>query len=82
MTDFGTKLRALRLARGLTQAAVARLCDVTVITISNWEVGRSAPWPKNQAATLAIMEGARIARNASDAASRPRARLIDNVGEP
>jgi transcriptional regulator with XRE-family HTH domain len=40
---IGRRLRAIRLARGLTQEAVAALLDRSVETISNLERGQSLP---------------------------------------
>jgi len=51
-TKFATELRERRKARGLTQAQVASLCDVSTVTVWNWEKGRSAPWSKDQAKIL------------------------------
>jgi transcriptional regulator with XRE-family HTH domain len=51
-TKFATALRERRKASGLTQAQVASLCDVSTVTVWNWEKGRSAPWSKDQAKIL------------------------------
>jgi transcriptional regulator with XRE-family HTH domain len=72
--DFATDIRALRKARGLSQAAAAVLLGRTAVTIWNWEKGRSTPWSKDRAAIL-LKLGERHANVAR------RKRLIDNVGE-
>lgn len=39
MTEDKTPLRALRLKKGITQKDIAKLCDVSITTISTWERG-------------------------------------------
>ena len=43
---FPERLVQTRHALRLTQAELARALDVTPQTLSNWECGRTAPWPK------------------------------------
>lgn len=40
---FGKRIRRWRALRGLTQAQLARLCDVSVQTISQWELDDTCP---------------------------------------
>jgi transcriptional regulator with XRE-family HTH domain len=41
--DFMTMLRRYRLARGLDQAKLASVMNVSVAAVSSWETGRSIP---------------------------------------
>ena len=43
--DFPQLVKALRLARGLTQEALAREVGVTFATVNTWENGHRAPMP-------------------------------------
>ena len=38
-----SKLRALRQARNLTQAELAKLLDVDRTTVTQWEIGKNLP---------------------------------------
>jgi len=40
---FADRIRAARLAAGLTQPAAARLLGVSLATVCNWEKGRTEP---------------------------------------
>jgi|APIni6443716594_1056825.scaffolds.fasta_scaffold546832_3 transcriptional regulator with XRE-family HTH domain len=42
MDTMGDRIRALRRARGLTQAELAKLCGVTKSAVSQWEAGSTA----------------------------------------
>jgi transcriptional regulator with XRE-family HTH domain len=42
METMGDRIRRLRLARGLTQGELAKLCDVTTSAVSQWEIGSTA----------------------------------------
>lgn len=39
---MGDRIRHLRLARGLTQGELAKLCEVTTSAVSQWEIGSTA----------------------------------------
>lgn len=39
---MGDRIRHLRLARGLTQGELAKLCGVTTSAVSQWEIGSTA----------------------------------------
>lgn len=41
---FSERVRRLRQARNLTQAALAALCGLSPRAVSDWEIGRSRPW--------------------------------------
>jgi putative transcriptional regulator len=41
------RLRDLRLARGLTQADLARLLGVSAYTVARWEAGEMVPTARN-----------------------------------
>lgn len=41
--DFGTKLRAFRETKNLTQEVLAKQAGLSVDTIQNWEQGRTRP---------------------------------------
>lgn len=56
---FGEACRARRDALNLTQAELAARLDVTVQTVSNWECGRSVPWPHKQQTILMALQPAR-----------------------
>jgi transcriptional regulator with XRE-family HTH domain len=43
ITEFGEKLRAIRLRFGLTQPRMAEICGVKRQTISSWESGKTSP---------------------------------------
>ena len=43
-----SRVRDLRIARGLSQEAVARAIGVTAKTVSSWESSRRKPFPRNQ----------------------------------
>ena len=48
--------RAVRLAAGLTQAAVARACGVNRATVCRWEAGQRTPRGEHLRAFLAVLE--------------------------
>ena len=52
-TNFGARLKLARNHLALTQAELALELNVTIQTISNWEVGRCVPWSHTQAGVLA-----------------------------
>lgn len=52
---FGSNLKRLRIARGLSQAAVAALLDVSAPSISGWEKGRARPKPDRLAALASVL---------------------------
>lgn len=49
---FADRIRAHRLALGLTQDDFAARLGVSGQTVSNWECGRSVPWPRTQVRVL------------------------------
>jgi len=49
MTTFGTKLRKLREAKGLTQAEAAELVGIPTNTWASYEPGNSLPQPRQVA---------------------------------
>lgn len=52
---FSHTIRSIRLRLHLTQAELALRLELDKQTISNWECGRSTPWPKEQARVLAAL---------------------------
>lgn len=49
---FPHTIRTARRALRLTQADLAAQIGVDKQSVSNWECGRSSPWPKEQARVL------------------------------
>lgn len=45
---FSSWIKTRRRELGLTQADLAARLDVDKQSVSNWECGRSAPWPKEE----------------------------------
>ena len=43
MIDLADTLRKARERRGMSQREVARLCDVTMQSVSSWEIGQVVP---------------------------------------
>jgi transcriptional regulator with XRE-family HTH domain len=43
MPGFGSRLRTLREALGLSQSELATRCGLPIDTLQNWEQGRSEP---------------------------------------
>ena len=41
--DLATRIKAARLALGMTQQELAQTLDVSITTIQNWEQGRTVP---------------------------------------
>ena len=60
-SDFGDRLRACRLRRGLNMPALARILGVAKSSITNWETGVSAP---SQAMVPRLCEALGITPNA------------------
>jgi len=63
--SFAERVRAAREQLGFTQAEMGDAVGVGAQTVSNWECGRSLPWPKVQLRVLdkiAVMLGAKPAR--------------------
>lgn len=55
MTDFGTKLKAMREAAGLTQTALAELAGLTRDGVAHLEQGRRKPsWETVQSLARAL----------------------------
>ena len=53
---FGANLKRLRIAKGLSQAAVAAALDVSAPSISGWESGRARPKPDRMTALAALLD--------------------------
>jgi len=53
---IGTRIRAARERRGLTQAALAELVGVTRSAVAQWETGRSGQVGGNLAQIAAVLE--------------------------
>jgi transcriptional regulator with XRE-family HTH domain len=45
---FSEQVRSVRHAKGMTQQELATLLGTDKQTVSNWECGRTEPWPKDQ----------------------------------
>jgi transcriptional regulator with XRE-family HTH domain len=43
MAEFGTRLRSLREALGLSQSQLATRCGLSLDSLQNWEQGRTEP---------------------------------------
>ena len=74
MPDCGRRLRRLRRALGVKQAALADLAGVDQATVSRWESGSIRPEAARQQAVLDLLRGER----ADDGALR---RLVEGSGE-
>jgi transcriptional regulator with XRE-family HTH domain len=72
---FGANLKRLRIARGLSQAAVAAEMDVSAPSISGWEKGRARPKPDRMTALAALL-GVPVTQLLVDLASEPYDDLI------
>jgi len=53
---FSEEIKQFRERLGMSQPAFGRLFRVSGQTISNWEVGRRAPWPSRQGDILDICQ--------------------------
>lgn len=51
----GPEIKALREARGLTQAALAALAGVSTSALESWEQGRRRPSPEAEARLATIL---------------------------
>jgi|CXWL01.1.fsa_nt_gi transcriptional regulator with XRE-family HTH domain len=65
--DYGPALRKSRLNAGLSQAKVAEKVGVTQVTISNWELGNTAPGGRERKQLAAVLG----ALNGSTSEERP-----------
>ncbi len=72
---FGANLKRLRIARGLSQAAVAAEMEVSAPSISGWEKGRARPKPDRMTALAALL-GVPVTQLLVDLASEPYEDLI------
>jgi DNA-binding transcriptional regulator YiaG len=54
--DFGATILAFRKAHKFFATDLAPILNVTVVTLSNWENGRSRPHPFSIKSILAILE--------------------------
>lgn len=52
MISFGQQLHDTRTALGMTQDDLAQAVGVDKQTISNWECGRTQPWPNKKVEVL------------------------------
>jgi DNA-binding transcriptional regulator YiaG len=66
---FAHTIRQHRLRLRLTQAEFALWLDRDKQTVSNWECGRSTPWPKEQQRVLAAL----------GAPPQNRERIVDRI---
>lgn len=55
---LGDQIRRWREAASLTQADLAELVGVQLITVSRWENGHATPYPRNMAAIRTVTENA------------------------
>jgi DNA-binding transcriptional regulator YiaG len=55
--DLGDQLRAMRVASGLSQRAVARLVHVAPNTVTHWETGHRCPALPDLDAYLRVVGG-------------------------
>ena len=69
-TPFSRDLAQARRALHLTQAELAAYLQVTVQSISNWEVARAAPHPHNEVRVRALLARALKRRWRPDIGSR------------
>ncbi|RYD45363.1 MAG: helix-turn-helix domain-containing protein [Sphingomonadales bacterium] len=77
---FGANLKRLRLARGLSQAAVAEHMGVSAPSISGWENGRTRP-KHDRIAVLADLLAVPVTQLLVDASSSASAELISQGRE-
>jgi len=71
MTDFGNKVRALRLQQGISQEELAARLNVSFATVNRWETGKSKP-QKAQLETLGSLFGSEWADESTDSSDTPR----------
>lgn len=71
---FPETLRATRQAHVLTQAELADRLGVSSQTLSNWECGRSSPWPKQEANVLLALVAIGLPKPKA-----PRARICERI---
>ncbi|HET6526062.1 helix-turn-helix domain-containing protein [Sphingopyxis sp.] len=72
---FGANLKRLRIAKGLSQAAVAAALDVSAPSISGWESGRARPKPDRMTALAALLDVS-VAQLIVDIAAEPYDQLM------
>lgn len=78
MSTFQATIREARRRLQLTQVQLAALLDVDKQSISNWECGRSTPWPAVEKRALERL--AALLDPAELGAGRPmRRRVIDRM---
>jgi len=78
--NFAVLVRALRLARGLTQEDFARELDVTVGTMNGWENGKHRPVKAQRKRLLGLAKdaGIQIPTNAGLIGSRTSEKRVRN----
>jgi len=69
--DVPSLVRGIRVARGLTQEALAREVGVTFSTVNSWENGRHRPIPALVARLLDIAGAAGLVVASSSRRARP-----------
>lgn len=74
LPDFGPRLKRLRRAHGIKQAALADMAGVDQTTVSRWEAGRILPSARMQRDVLRMVGGA----TGADAALR---RLVEHSAD-
>ena len=74
---FAEQIKTIREDLHYTQDELARMLGVAKQSLSNWECGRNAPWPKHQRIYLSI-----LAKLTSGVINKPRrSRVCDRIIE-
>ena len=74
---FATQIKTIREELHYTQDELSGVLGVAKQSLSNWECGRNAPWPKHQAIYLST-----LARMAQGVVGKPRrSRVCDRIIE-
>lgn len=66
---FARNVRSARRGLHLTQMELAARLDVDKQSVSNWECGRSTPWPKERLRVLSLLLDMQ----------EPRERVVDRI---
>jgi transcriptional regulator with XRE-family HTH domain len=69
---FSEQISSTRASLALTQAELARALDVDGQTVSNWECGRTVPWPKHRVDILGKLL-------TLTSGQRTRLRIVDRI---
>lgn len=56
MSEFGDRVRTMRIALGLSQKELAAKIGCEPQSVSNWECGRGEPWRKRALEIIAQLE--------------------------